>query len=156
LNPFLRYDVPVRVNEIVEMAENMDQNRLGSVVGLAEAIPDALRKLGPKSCSANKRYQSSFDENLTIDRQASGKAELQQIMSVSVRGTWVSGKRPELIWAVPILLAAVAVACYPMIRDGYVNGHSSGLYVIWTQQFLSAFQEGDFFSAKTWLSCSSW
>jgi hypothetical protein len=147
LNPFLRYDVPVRVNEIVEMAENMDQNRLGSVVGLAEAIPDALRKLGPKSCSANKRYQSSFDENLTIDRQASGKAELQQIMSVSVRGTWVSGKRPELIWAVPILLAAVAVACYPMIRDGYVNGHSSGLYVIWTQQFLSAFQEGDFFPA---------
>jgi hypothetical protein len=48
---------------------------------------------------------------------------------------------------VVILLAAVAVACHPMIRDGFVNGHSSGLYIIWTQQFLSAFQEGDFFPA---------
>jgi hypothetical protein len=34
-----------------------------------------------------------------------------------------------------------------MIRDGYVNGHSSGLYIIWAQQFLHAFQEGDFFPA---------
>ena len=34
-----------------------------------------------------------------------------------------------------------------MIRDGYVNGHSSGLYIIWAQQFLHAFQEGDFYPA---------
>ena len=60
--------MPVLVNVIGEMAENVDQYRLGTVVSSAEAIPDALRNLDSKDCSASERCQLFFDEKLAFDR----------------------------------------------------------------------------------------
>jgi len=43
-----------------------------------------------------------------------------------------------------LLVGITAVVCWPMLQTGYVNGHSSGLYVIWAQQFLKSLYAGDY------------
>jgi hypothetical protein len=62
---FLRFGVPVMVNQIGEMANHVEHNRLGHVVNAVADIPAILEAVKSKDGAAVERCQSFFDESLS-------------------------------------------------------------------------------------------
>ena len=63
---FLRFGVPVLVNNIGEMADYVARKKLGVVVSQVEDIPSALRNVTKKDLSASERCQQFFDQELSV------------------------------------------------------------------------------------------
>ncbi|MFC1605841.1 hypothetical protein ACFL33_03140 [Pseudomonadota bacterium] len=68
ISSFLRFGVPVLVNQIGEMAAYVEHYGLGDVVTSVEDIPFMLKSLGPKDTDASERCRFFFDEKLAVER----------------------------------------------------------------------------------------
>jgi len=63
---FLRFGVPVLVNDLGEMAEHVTNDSLGAVVSRIEEVPGALKEISSKDPTASDRCQHFFDLELAV------------------------------------------------------------------------------------------